>query len=221
MEQYQLLSENKMKKVLYLAIVAGSMYGATVQSGFWNHTFTGQQLFYYTILSNFIIGFYYFYILIQDIKNHITHDNRVLSANVRGAFTLMIIITGIIYHLLLAPHLSDINHFGLDAGANFLIHTAVPLLVFIDWIFFFQIKNPDKLTPIYWLSVPFAYLIIAVSYSTLKVPFITTGTYFAYNFIDFNRGLGETTLNIFLLSLFFLGLGYALKLIKKFQNGIS
>lgn len=204
-----------MKRLFHLTIIACAGYGASVQSGFWNGTFSGQQLFYYTILSNLIIFGYYLYLFIVDNFSL----PRKSNPNIQGALTLMIVITGIVYHTLLAPQFQGVSPYGIDPLANFLIHTYVPLAVLIDWIIFVSIKNPKKLKPIYWLTIPLGYWILSMIYASFKIPFVLTGDYYAYYFIDLNHlGFWRVFLNIILLSLVFLLLGYTLKFLKKVQN---
>lgn len=205
-----------MKKIFHISIIGSSGYGASVQLGLWNGTFTGQQLLYYTILSNLLIFGYYSYLLIKGVTKGAKYNN-----NIHAAFTLMIIITGLIYHLILVPQLQEINPYGIDPLANTLVHTYTPLAVFIDWVCFVIIKDTQKLTPLYWLSIPLSYWLLSLIYASFKIPFSLTGNYYAYSFIDINLlGLKTVILNIILCFFVFLLLGYFLKLIKQFQNAI-
>ncbi|MFK4899232.1 Pr6Pr family membrane protein [Lactococcus petauri] len=205
-----------MKILFQLTIIISAGYGASVQSGFWNGTFNGQQLCYYTILSNFIIFIYYSSLLFHTLLNKpLKHRND----NIRGALTLMITITGLIYHTLLAPQFDGSTPYGIEPLSNVLIHTYVPLAVLIDWIFFVTLKDSRKLTPFFWLSIPLGYWILSLFYASFKIPFILTGSYYAYFFIDINQlGLWKVLLNVLLLSCGFLLLGYALKWLKQIQS---
>lgn len=203
-----------MKKLFYITIIGASAYGVSVLLGLWSGTFKVQQLLYYTILSNIIIFIYYFYRLINTaIKN-----KKQTHYNLQGAFTLMIIITGLIYHILLAPRLSGENIFGTDELANHLVHTYTPLAVFFDWIFFTKIQMPKQLTPFRWLVIPFSYWIFAIIYASFKIPFQSTGRYYAYYFIDSNQ-LGEIKVfsNVIICTILFWFLGIVLKKIKSLQ----
>lgn len=203
------------KKLLHLTIIIAAGYGSSNQLGLWDGSFNGQQLLYYTILSNLIIFFYYVYL--QRYSATKTKNNP-WSNNIRGAFTLMIIITGLIYHLLLAPQVSGLNPYGVDPLPNFMVHTYVPLAVFLDWIIFVKIKDTKVLKPIYWLGVPLTYWIVSLFYASFKIPFDLTGDYYAYFFIDINHlGFWKVLINICFLSFIFLILGYFLKLLKKYQ----
>ena len=205
-----------MRKLFYFTIIISWGYGVSILIGLWQGTFTGQQLLYYTILSNIIIFIFYTVLLIADFVKNVKGE---IYYNVRGALTLMIIITGLIYHILLAPQLTGINVYANDFVADFLVHTYTPLAVFIDWIFFTKIPFPRKLKPFYWLSIPFAYWILAIVYASLKIPFKLTGNYYAYYFIDMNHlGFWQVLLNVAACSVVFLMIGILLKTIKQLQH---
>lgn len=205
-----------MRKLFYFTIIVASGYGVSILIGLWQGTFTGQQLLYYTILSNIIIFIFYIVLLSAAFSKSSKGEPYY---NVRGALTLMIIITGLIYHILLAPQLNDINVYANDSIADFLVHTYTPIAVFIDWVFFTKIPSPRKLRPLYWLSIPFAYWILAIVYASLKIPFKLTGNYYAYYFIDMNHlGFWQVLLNVSACSVVFFLIGILLKTIKRLQN---
>lgn len=204
-----------MKQLLHFTIILSAGYGLFIQLGLNKGNFTGQQLLYFTILSNLLIFAYYLFLCINDF---LTPSKETRCPNLQGALTLMISITGLIYNFLLAPQLGTVNPYGVDPLANTLVHTYVPLGVLIDWIYFVSIPNPKCLTPLYWLNIPLGYWLIALIYASFKIPFALTGKYYAYFFMDIDQlGFARVLLNIFLLSLFFLVLGSLLKVIKQWQ----
>lgn len=205
-----------MKQLLHFTIILSAGYGLFILLGISKGHFTGQQLLYYTILSNLLIFAYYLVLSIHDL---LKPSKETRLPNLQGAFTLMISITGLVYHFLLAPQIGTENPYGIDPLANTLVHSYVPLAVIIDWIFFVSIPNPKRLKPLYWLNIPLGYWLIAIIYASFKIPFALTGKYYAYFFIDINQlGFTRVLLNILLLSTFFLVLGYLLRFIKQWQG---
>lgn len=207
-----------MKKILQYTIICAAYYGVSVQIGLWNGKFTGQQLLYYTILSNIIVGS--FYIIIQ-FYSRFEKNKYFLSGNIQGAITLMILITGLVYHIVLHPQESNLTSYSIDKFSNFLLHTYVPLAVFIDWIVFVHVRNVQKLKPLYWLIIPLGYWILAIVYASFEIPFILTDSYYAYSFIDIDRlGFNKVIFNALLCSVLFFFIGYLLKLIQYVRQRI-
>lgn len=197
-------------------------YGILEQLGIFNNTFNGQQLIYYTILSNLIIFIAYVFLNFKTLKNTLSSsllDNVNFKADLRGSLTLMIVTTGIIYHVLLSPYVADLSQYGQYAFSNFLVHTYVPIAVFIDWIFGEEIQDLSSLHPMRWLVVPLGYWGLSILYASFKIPILRTGHYYAYFFIDSNRlGWGQTLWNVFFLMCFFILLSYFLKWCKKLNQ---
>lgn len=205
-----------MNKLLQYTIIIAAGYGSISQLGILNGTFTGQQLLYYTILSNVIICIAY---IARYFSRNIDVHNVLLYDNLQGALTLMILITGLVYHFVLVPEQTGLTSFGVDQFSNFLVHTFVPFAVFIDWVFFVKINDLKILKPIYWLIPPLAYWILSLIYSTFKIPFIMTGKYYAYFFIDINYlGLNQVLINLLVCVIIFLLFAYLLKAIKYVSN---
>lgn len=206
----------EMNILLQYIIIITAGYGALSQLGILNGTFKGQQLLYYTILSNLMICAAYIF---RNFCKKRKLYNASIYDNFQGAITLMIIITGLVYHFVLVPQQTHLASYEVDQFSNFLVHTFVPFLVFIDWVFFVKINDINILKPIYWLIIPLAYWFLSLMYSILKIPFAMTGRYYAYFFIDINYlGLNQVLINILICSIIFLLLGYLLKIIKYAAN---
>lgn len=211
--------KNWLIKIYYLSIILASGYGVVKQLGVFNGTFNFQGLMYYTILSNLIIFIYYLFKEVDSLFLKGRFEKYLGSLNLQGAFTLMIIMTGIIYHVILVKHLGSENPYGIEPFGNFLLHTYVPTTVFLDWLFNSGSRNRKRMTPIYWLSIPLLYYVLSILYASLKIPFKVTGSYYAYFFLDIDKLGRETVLtNVLLFSLFYLFLGTLLKKIKIRKN---
>ncbi len=104
---------------------------------------------YYTIQSNVFMFLLCFRSLIFGYSSKLYNIIRVGS-------TLIITITGSVYHLLLAP----IHHpTGLDALANILLHYLVPILSVVSWLFLVKKNKLSWKTPFIWLIYPVVYFI--------------------------------------------------------------
>ncbi|MFI7488992.1 Pr6Pr family membrane protein [Micromonospora echinaurantiaca] len=82
---------------------------------------------------------------------------------VKGAVTLYITITGVVYHLLLANPASPFAMAQPDrapgeALGNQLLHTVVPLLALADWALLDRRGRLRLRHPLYWLAFPLGYL---------------------------------------------------------------
>lgn len=81
----------------------------------------------------------------------------------KGAVTLYVVITGLVYHLVLTNPASGFAmaavHRALpEAVGNQLLHTVVPLLAVLDWLLFDPRGRYRWRYALYWLTFPLAYL---------------------------------------------------------------
>jgi hypothetical protein len=113
---------------------------------------------YFTIQSNVAAGLFAGYAAWRAWQ-----DRPEPPSALKGAVTLYITITGVVYHLVLANPASPFamvqpdRAFGEALGNQFL-HTVVPLLAIADWALF---DRRGRLRPRYaawWLAFPLAYL---------------------------------------------------------------
>jgi hypothetical protein len=82
---------------------------------------------------------------------------------VRGAVTLYILVTFLIYHLILANPASGFSDGGAQLGSvqNVLLHTVTPLLALLDWLLLWTRRLPWRWAVV-WLAYPLAYLAFAL-----------------------------------------------------------
>lgn len=122
----------------------------------------------------------------------------ILGPIVRGAVTLYITVTLIIFAVLL-----QIFYFPTDPREiiiNILAHYLVPILFIIDWYLTQQDEHYEKKYALYWLIYPFCYL----GYSVIVE--LTTGVNIYY-FISIGRYGPLMIVFVVLLTVFFYGLG--------------
>lgn len=163
--------------------------------------------FYYTILSNILCFVYFAVLLIAQRKKE--------NALIKGAVTMCIAVTGLVYHFMLNGLM------GTTAGApltalsvsNILVHYVVPAMVVLDYFLFMPKGQYKSLYPLAWLVLPYAYLVFAmvraeVSSSTFT-GFGGTLSRYPYPFLDVDLyGWDKVILIVFAITVAFIALGY-------------
>jgi hypothetical protein len=133
------------------------------------------------------------------------------AAPVKGAVTLYVAITGLVYHLILTNPASgfavqDVHRVLVDAIGNQLLHTVVPLLAVLDWLIFDTRGRFRVRYPLYWLAYPLAYLAFALVRGAIEHRY-------PYPFLDVNqlgyRGVTVSAL-FFAVAFWLLGLLFVL-----------
>lgn len=160
-----------------LAIVISVLAGI-VLTALGPATVTGL-LPYFTIQSNVAVGLFAGYAAWRAWQ-----DRPEPPSALKGAVTLYITITGVVYHLVLANPASPFAMAQPDralgeALGNQFLHTVVPLLAVADWALF---DPRGRLRPRYaawWLAFPLAYLGFALVRGLIvhryPYPFIDAG----------------------------------------------
>ncbi len=147
---------------------------------------------YFTIQTNLFVVLWLTLsiILFNKPKNHLK-----ITGAIRGATTLYITVTFLIFAVLLAPMMS-IEY--LLSFSNISLHYAIPILFIIDFVLTEKIVKYEWKLIIYWLIYPIGYLIFAVIYGTF------TGDYI-YPFLNINV-LGQVgfIISIGLVGIFFI-----------------
>ena len=124
-------------------------------------TITGL-LPYFTIQSNLAYGFFAAWAAYR------THrGDEWTSAPLKGAVTLYVVITGLVYHLVLTNSASGfamaaVQRDLVQAVGNQLLHTVVPLLAVLDWLLFDARGRYRWRYALYWLAFPLGYLAFAL-----------------------------------------------------------
>ncbi|WP_200210601.1 Pr6Pr family membrane protein [Micromonospora coerulea] len=194
------LRRRRLAVLLRLAIVISVLAGIVLTS-LGPATMTGL-LPYFTIQSNLAVGLFAGFAAWRAGQ-----DRPEPPSALKGALTLYITITGVVYHLVLANPASPFAMVQPDrapgeALGNQFLHTIVPLLAMADWALF---DRRGRLRPRYaawWLAFPLAYLGFALVRGLIvhryPYPFIDAGE-LGYG------GVGLTSL-FFALAFWLLGL---------------
>lgn len=135
-----------------VAVLAGVVLTATGPA-----TITGL-LPYFTIQSNLGYGIFAAWAAFR---------GRATPAALKGAVTLYVAITGLVYHLVLTNPASGFAaaevHRALPAAiGNQLLHTVVPLLAVADWLLCDERGRFRWRYALQWLAFPLAYLAFAL-----------------------------------------------------------
>lgn len=139
-------------------------------------------LSYYTVQSNIIV----LIILLLQIINHFKQINLFreehIFQNIKGAGTIIILITGIIFITLLTKYTKDWSGYRLIS--SYLLHYISPLMVLIDYLFFDNLtKKLNYKKTIIWLVYPLCYYLFGI----FRILFIDG--FIPYPFMDI-KGLG-------------------------------
>ena len=140
------------------------------------------MLLYYTVLSNLLVlCFNAYQLFLMSTTVHWEH-HRVLR--LKGAVTMAIMITCVIYHFMLAPYAT--HFYRLE---NFLLHYIIPLMFFFDTLVFDKRKQYRWFDPFSWTSIPLRYMAFALLNGlVLKWPIPgAKDSPFAYFFINVTK----------------------------------
>ena len=177
------------------ALVAIAVLIATVivyLDGSQSPTFRPLNFFsYFTIISNLLTA----YLMgRQAIQPSWLEGN----GSFRGAVTLYMTITGLVYAFILRPIGADVGNY--RPWIDFIHHTAAPVAVIQDWLLF-PPRRPLRSNVLYrWLIFPALYLV----YSFVRGP---RAEWYPYPFLDprFPGGYGRVAIFSVIVFLIFLG----------------
>ncbi|MEM5779567.1 MAG: Pr6Pr family membrane protein, partial [Lawsonibacter sp.] len=128
-------------------------------------------------------------------------------ALLHGGALMGALVTGVIYHLLRGTF-GGFAILARDWLGDQLVHTAVPLLMLLDWLFFAPKGRFRPMYPIGWALFPLTYLALTVAAARMGLCFPNSNTPYPYPFLDvWSLGLGPVVRNTTLITLAFLALG--------------
>jgi hypothetical protein len=149
--------------------------------------------FYFTVLSNILAAMLFAGLATRP-------DWMSTNGRFRGAVTLYMVITGLVYAVLLRPIAADV---GLtDQWVNWVLHSLGPAAALIDWLLFPPERPLARNTLLAWLVFPAVYLAV----SLIRGPI---ANWYPYPFLDPSAagGYGAVALWSLLILLFFVGVG--------------
>jgi hypothetical protein len=178
--------------LLQLVLSAGGFYpsGETVPSqlGYANAAGLAGALgrvidyaSYFTILSNIVVA-----VVVTVLARHPGRDTPLLRV-LRLDSLLMIVITGLVYAVVLAP---TAHNTGWQVVGNFFVHQATPVLTVVVWL----VVGPRGW--IRWSTIPLAMILPLVWLAYTLTRGVVIGGY-PYPFLDVVRhGYGQVAINV-------------------------
>jgi hypothetical protein len=131
--------------VLQYILMVGPMQGWGVVER------TVNYFSFFTILTNILVALAFTGPLI-DADRRLARWSA--SEGVRAAVTLYIVVVGVVYHLLIAPHWKPQ---GLLYGVNLVLHYVMPAAFVLDWLWFTAKGLLRWIDPVKWLTFPLVY----------------------------------------------------------------
>ena len=167
-----------------------------------------EDVVYYTTLSNILCFAYFLAMFVATILNRSDKPISILP-RFKGAITLCIAVTGILFAVLPGP-----NHVSFASG---ILHYICPIMVFVDYLLFDEKGCYKAIDPVFWLAIPLLYVVFALVRGAVGGEIGDTGSKYPYPFLDPTpAGAGnEMFLYIGIMMAAFLLLGYILLLIDK------
>ena len=211
--------KNRIVALIYRClIVAACSVGLVLNIFTRQGRFHSESLIYYTNLSNLICLLYFLFLaarmaisLKNDAKGAVT-----LIPRMKGAFTLMIAVTMLVYHFLLAGGKAPVYD-----GINFqrwlsstLLHYAAPAMVILDWVLFDPKRVFRIFDPLLWLIIPLLYAIFTLIRAEIGGEMAGRGSRFPYFFLDIDAiGWGGMLGYVGVFAVAFTALGYIMLLL--------
>jgi len=151
---------------------------------------------YFTVQSNLMVAIWLTTSLIYANKDK---KPKILESPVRGAVTLYITVTFLVFAIFIAPNYQPE---GLYILTNFISHYLIPIGFIFDWVLTETEVQYKYSYGIYWTIYPLIYLIY-----TLVRGYFTA--FYPYTFLDLNSiSIIRLIINIIFLMCLFLLLGF-------------
>jgi hypothetical protein len=168
-----------------------------------------KQLTYFTIQSNILVAFVYLVLLLKK------EETKLLIILKRQA-TVAIILTGLVYNFILKLYLGDFDYTP-NTLPDLLVHSIIPLLVFVDYLVFSHRFKVKIFEPLYSLIFPLIYWLFTIIYRLVGGNYNGTNyesdyPYFFLNFPEYGVGY------FFIVLVFIITIIYFLYIIDLFIN---
>ena len=156
-------------------------------------------------------NFFFFFTILSNILAAVLMTGQALSPGwmrsnglFRGAVTLYMTITGMVYAVLLRPIEADVGL--IDPWVNFVLHSLGPAALLIDWLLFPPERTLTKNSLWVWLIFPALYLTVTL----IRGPFVD---WYPYPFLDPREtgGYGSVVAYAVLVLFMFVAIGVFLR----------
>jgi hypothetical protein len=205
-----------MYRVLFISCCAS---GLLLTTGVIGKGFNPEVVNYYTIWAIGLGLFYFIFLLVNNFlhkRKKVGENENGWFAHFKGAITIALTITMLVYNFVLLPNLSTMGNYKPFTLTDILIHYAIPIMVILDWILFDKKGVYSVFDPLKWLIFPFAYLAFVMVKASFGYVIEGISSKYPYFFINIDKlGAAAVTYNVLLLVLVFLAVGYLLWFIDK------
>ncbi|HCC35401.1 MAG TPA: hypothetical protein DEQ02_07130 [Ruminococcaceae bacterium] len=137
---------------------------------------TIEDIVYYTTQSNILCFAFFLMCFIYGILKKDSGKPLNPFPGFKGAITLAIAVTGILFVVLPGP-----SHVSI---ASKILHYLCPVMVFQDYLLFDDKGMYNRRSPFLWISIPVAYVMFALVRGALGGEISGTGSNYPYPFLD-------------------------------------
>ncbi|MCK9253355.1 MAG: Pr6Pr family membrane protein [Clostridiales bacterium] len=202
----------KLKQVgsvaIKLGIALAALAGILIQAGAFSGRWRWSVFNYFTLVSNVLCVVYY-----GIAVSCATRGRASWQPVLKGALVMGMTVTGLVYHVMLS---GSFTMQGTMAVSDALLHTVVPLLTVLDWLIFEQKGRTTWKYPFAWVILPDAYFVTSVVRVALGASLGYGGNRYPYPFLNADAlGWGRVWLNVAVMHVFFILLGYLFVAIDK------
>ena len=201
------------KIVLLLLCAIGLLFLAGVPEG----AFDFAIFNYFTIISSLFSLVFYIVssvFLLMDITGNGTRGDSSFAGNVKGAAIVALLASMILFLLdsvfggTTPIYASDTSLFA--SIGNIILHIVVPIVALLDWCLFDPKGLLRATDPVVWLLIPYCYYTYVLIRAQFGIVYLD-GALYPYIFLNAQQlGWQQVLLNIGLMTLAFLALGYVL-----------
>lgn len=189
-------------QMMAAAILLCALTGVAIKMGVFQGQLGLHQLRYFTTLSNLLAAACAGWALCR---------GRGGYAWAKGLSLICILVTGTVYHMLLAGSFGGFAPLTLGWWGNELVHTVVPVLCALDYLLFDTKGRLNWRCPLVWMLAPCGYFAMTVAIARAGIKFPGSHTAYPYPFLDvWTLGWGPVLRSAAMMAAGFLALGYVL-----------
>lgn len=167
----------------HLTFAALTLYTLTFDLFHYSNTVNFFSLF--TIQTNIFAIILFFFIGIYGL------DASLRFNSIRGAITVYMLVTGVVYAILLAPTEGTLAY----PWVSFELHKIMPIAVLLSWVIFPPLATIPKREAIKWLIYPFIYIFYTLIHGQIA-------DWYPYQFLNpHNGGIEHVLIYIIVISL--------------------
>jgi hypothetical protein len=134
---------------------------------------------------------------------------------VKGAFTLMITATFLVYLFMLSR--TDFSMMSVSFNvANVVLHYVVPVMVILDWLLFDKKRSYRWSDPFMWAVIPLLYLQFVFIRAEVGGVLTARGSRYPYFFLDIDAiGISAVLIYVLIFMVAFIVMGYVYVLVDR------